>query len=151
MWCKTGAASKEVQRSRSQEARLLDRFINLCNVYCQNGDYCDAMATVEKAITTLPANQIAEQETVSLLVGQWVRMKRHLANESSQLTSEDTNSTGSGRSLASALNRVGVVSDDVKILYLEAELNMYQVQRSVRVHGFISGIQNLHALTGTLS
>ncbi len=128
-WCKTGSPSEEVQRSRSREARLLERFINLCSVYCQNADYLDAMATVEKVITSLPANQIAEQETISLLVGQWVRVKRHLANESNQLSLEEGGPAGSGRSLATALRKVGGVSDDVKILYLEAELNMYQGQR----------------------
>ena len=127
-WCKTGSPSEEVQRSRSREARLLERFINLCSMYCQNGDYLDAMATVEKAITSLPVNQIAEQESMSLLVGQWVRVKRHLANE---FTLEEKKSASSGRSLAPALRKVGRISDDVKTLYLESELNLYQSQRSV--------------------
>ena len=128
-WCKTGSPSEEVQRSRSREARLLERFINLCSVYCQNADYLDAMVTIEKAIASLPANQIAEQETMSLLVGQWMRVKRHLANESNQFALEDGSSASSGRSLAPALRKVGGISDGVKILYLEAELNMYQGQR----------------------
>ena len=128
-WCKTGSTSQEVQRSRSREARLLERFINLCSVYCQNADYRDAMATVEKAITSLPANQIAEQETMSLVVSQWARVKRHLANEADHFTSEDRGSVGSGRSLATVLRKVGGISDEVKVLYLEAELNMYQSQR----------------------
>ena len=129
-WCKTGGSpSEEVQRSRSREARLLERFMYLCSIYCQNADYLDAMATVEKVITSLPANQIAEQETISLLVGQWGRIKRHLANESNQFSLEEGGSAGSGRSLATPLRKVGGVSEEVKILYLEAELNMYQSQR----------------------
>ena len=131
VWCKTGEPSAEVQRSRSREAHLLERFYNLCDVYCQNGDYSIAMATIENAITSLPANQIAEQETASLLVDKWVRVKRQLVNESLRLTSDSADLSTSGRSLASALNRVGGVSDDTKILYLNTELTTYQGQRLV--------------------
>ena len=128
-WCYKAGASPDDQRSLSKETRLLERFLNLCNVYCQNGDYFEAMSTIERAITSLPTNQITEQETVTLLVGQWVRVKRHIVVESSQQFLEDIKSVG--RSLGSSLNRVCGVSDEVKILYLETELGMYQGQRSV--------------------
>ena len=129
MWCTVTAATDKEQRSRSKEARLLDRFINLCNVYSQNGDYFNAMLTVERAITSLPTNQITDQETMISLVSQWIRIKRHLASESNQLSPKEARFAG--RSLMSALKRVNGLSDDVRILYLETELSMCQGQRSV--------------------
>ena len=129
VWCSKAASSKEERMALSKETRLLERFVNLCNVYCQNSDYVDALLTLEKAITSLSTNQIAEMDTVTLLVGQWVRVKRHIAIESSQQSSMDVKSVG--RSLASVLSQVGGVSNEVRLLYLETELDMYQGQRSV--------------------
>ena len=133
VWCsKAAPSSGEEQKVLSRETRLLERFINLCSVYVQNGDYLDALSTIEKAITSLPANQITERDTMSMLVGQWVRVKRHIANESSQQFSGDIIKSA-GRSLGAALKRVGGVSDEVIILYLETELDMCQGQRSVGI------------------
>ena len=128
-WCYKAGASPDDQSSLSKETRLLERFINLCNVYYQNENYFNAMSTIERAVTSLPTNQIAEQETVTLLLSQWVQMKRHIAIKPSQRFAKDVKSMD--RSLASSLNRVGGVSSETKILYLETELDMYQGQRSV--------------------
>lgn len=63
------------------QAQLLSKFTLLFDSHRKASCYTTAMETVEKAITSLPANQISSDNCKHVLVGQWVKAKRDLTTE----------------------------------------------------------------------
>lgn len=86
------------------------------------------MKTIEDALGSLPLAQITAQDCVSSLVGQWVKIKKEMISANQEgLT--PTKQRAVQDNILQPLRQVKGLSDDVKILYLEAELKVYKSHR----------------------
>lgn len=80
------------------------------------------MATLGHALKALPSQQLESPTTVTLLTEKWVWLKRGVLR--SELETEDL----IGERLLLLLNE-SQLSEEVKVLYLERELEHYEVMR----------------------
>ena len=87
-----------------------------------DSNYSNAMKAIENALVSLPMSQIATEECVSSLVAQWVKIKRDVIKEGVFPCEDKTRQ----QSILQALRQVKSLTDDTKILYLEAELKLYK-------------------------
>ena len=59
------------------QVKLIRKYCLLVECHQEAGHYSDAVATISHVVTSLPANQITEQQHISVLISQFVRAKKH--------------------------------------------------------------------------